>query len=46
MKKLVNLSLRIYSETLGNPQYISGVIKELYENKTLYFDRSYWIMGK
>lgn len=32
------LSVKIYSETLGNPQYISGVIKELYENKTLYFD--------
>jgi len=32
------LSLRIYSETLGNPQYISGVIKELYENKSLYFN--------
>ena len=32
------LSVRIYSETLGNPQYISGVIKELYENKALYFN--------
>lgn len=45
------LSLRIYSETLGNPQYISGVIKELYENKTLYFneDKGVWesdIKGK
>ncbi|EKQ55405.1 MULTISPECIES: diguanylate cyclase [unclassified Clostridium] len=32
------LAVKIYSETLGNPQYISGVIKELYENKSLYFD--------
>ncbi|OPJ58196.1 diguanylate cyclase [Clostridium chromiireducens] len=32
------LSTKIYSETLGNPQYISDVIKELHENKSLYFD--------
>ena len=32
------LAAKIYSETLGNPQYISDVIKELYENKNLYFD--------
>ena len=37
-EEINKLSIRIYSETLGNPQYISGVIKELYENKTLYFD--------
>lgn len=37
------LALKIYSETLGNPQYISGIIKELYENKNLYFDD---IIGK
>lgn len=38
-EEMNKLSLRIYSETLGNPQYISGVIKELYENKTLYFNK-------
>lgn len=38
-EEMNKLSLRIYSETLGNPQYISGVIKELYENKTLYFNQ-------
>lgn len=38
-EEMSKLSLRIYSETLGNPQYISGVIKELYENKTLYFNK-------
>lgn len=38
-EEMSKLSLRIYSETLGNPQYISGVIKELYENKTLYFNQ-------
>ncbi|WP_271811554.1 diguanylate cyclase [Clostridium beijerinckii] len=32
------LAVKIYSETLGNPQYISGVINELYGNGTLYFD--------
>jgi len=32
------LAIRIFSETLGNPQYISGVIKELYGTKRLYFD--------
>lgn len=37
-EEISKLSLRIYSETLGNPQYISGVIKELYENKSLYFN--------
>ena len=37
-EELNKLAVKIYSETLGNPQYISGVIKELYENKTLYFD--------
>ncbi|WP_242954068.1 diguanylate cyclase [Clostridium puniceum] len=37
-EEISKLSLRIYSETLGNPQYISGVIKELYENKGLYFN--------
>ena len=37
-EEINKLAVKIYSETLGNPQYISGVIKELYENKTLYFD--------
>ena len=37
-EELDRLSIKIYSETLGNPQYISSVIKELYENKMLYFD--------
>ena len=37
-EEINKLALKIYSETLGNPQYISGVIKELYENKNLYFD--------
>lgn len=52
IKKMLNtnqdinkLSVKIYSETLGNPQYISSVIKELYENKMLYFneDSGEWI---
>ena len=38
--EISKLAVKIYSETLGNPQYISGVIKELYENKTLYFDEN------
>ena len=42
-QELNKLAVKIYSETLGNPQYISGVIKELYENKTLYFDE---VFGK
>lgn len=37
-EELNKLAVKIYSETLGNPQYISGVIKELYQKKTLYFD--------
>ncbi|MDO5515981.1 MAG: diguanylate cyclase [Clostridium sp.] len=36
--KLSKLSNRIYSETLGNPQYIKAVINELYSNKELYFN--------
>ncbi len=38
-EEINKLSLKIYSETLGNPQYITGVIRELYENKKLYFDK-------
>ncbi|WP_238917970.1 diguanylate cyclase [Clostridium sp. YIM B02555] len=34
------LETKVYSETLGNPQYISGVIKELYDNHNLYFDET------
>jgi diguanylate cyclase (GGDEF)-like protein len=39
-KGINKLVVKIYSETLGNPQYISSVIKELYENKNLYFDEN------
>ena len=37
-KSLGKLSNKIYSETLGNPQYIREVIEELYSNDILYFD--------
>ena len=37
-KPIGNLSTKIYSETLGNPQYIYEVIDELYNNNILYFD--------
>lgn len=37
-QELNKLEIKIYSETLGNPQYISGVIEELYQNGYLYFD--------
>jgi diguanylate cyclase (GGDEF)-like protein len=45
--KINELSARIYSETLGNQQYINEVIKELYKNKTLYFDKTTgeWVTG-
>lgn len=36
--RLIKLSNRIYSETLGNPQYIKAVINELYADKDLYFN--------
>lgn len=36
--KLSSLSNRIYSETLGNPQYIKAVINELYANNEIYFN--------
>ncbi|EHJ01805.1 diguanylate cyclase with TPR repeats [Clostridium sp. DL-VIII] len=39
-KGINKLVVKVYSETLGNPQYISSVIKELYENKNLYFDEN------
>lgn len=38
-QELNKLEVKIYSQTLGNPQYIKGVIKELYESGYLYFDR-------
>lgn len=37
-KSIRELSTKIYSETLGNPQYILEVIQELYNNSILYFD--------
>ena len=40
-EEINKLAVKIHSETLGSPQYISGVIKELYENKTLYFDEAF-----
>lgn len=39
-EEINKFAIKIYSETLGNPQYISGAIKELYVNKTLYFNES------
>ena len=38
-KPIGNLSTKIYSETLGNPQYIYEVIDELYNSNILYFDK-------
>ncbi|MBE6063479.1 MAG: diguanylate cyclase [Clostridium butyricum] len=35
---LSKLTNRIYSETLGNPQYIQEIVNELYSNKSLYFN--------
>ena len=40
-EELTKLSVKIHSETLGNPQYISSVIKELYENEMLYFSEAF-----
>ncbi|WP_294404448.1 diguanylate cyclase [uncultured Clostridium sp.] len=37
-KPVRELATKIYSETLGNPQYILQVIEELYNNNILYFD--------
>ena len=37
-KSIRELATKIYSETLGNPQYILEVIEELYNNRILYFD--------
>ena len=37
-KPIDKLSEKIYSETLGNPQYIKEVIEELFNNNILYFD--------
>lgn len=38
-RNIESLSSKIYSETLGNPQYIKEVIKELYNNNILYFNK-------
>lgn len=36
-RPIEKLSIKIYSETLGNPQYIRDVIYELYSSNLLYF---------
>lgn len=44
-KSMEKLSNKIYSETLGNPQYIREIIEELYSKNILYFneERAKWI---
>lgn len=38
-KSINKLAIKIYSETLGNPQFIGGVIEELYKNNILYLSK-------